>query len=97
MHTKEEWKSRTIYQLLTDRFFRTDGSTAECSDLHAYCGGSWKGIENQLDYISGMGFDAIWISPIPENMGNDYHGYAALNWYEVNPMFGTSDDLKSMV
>ena len=50
-HTKEEWRSRTIYQLLTDRFNRNDGSSQGCGDLHAYCGGTWKGIENKLDYI----------------------------------------------
>mmetsp|Transcript_19800 Transcript_19800/g.14552 ORF Transcript_19800/g.14552 Transcript_19800/m.14552 type:complete len:117 (+) Transcript_19800:1-351(+) len=44
-----------------------------------------------------MGFDAIWISPIPENLGNDYHGYAGLNWYNINPYFGTEEDLKSLV
>lgn len=97
LHTLEEWRSRIIYQLITDRFARTDGSTQPCADLSAYCGGSWKGIEDQLDYIKGMGFDAIWISPIPENLNNDYHGYAALNWNNVNPHFGTSADLKSMV
>ena len=45
-----------------------------------YCGGTWKGIENNLDYIAGMGFDAIWISPHINNKGNDYHGYGGLNW-----------------
>ena len=74
---------------MTDRYWRTDGSTQPCNDLHKYCGGSFKGIKNQLDYIKNLGFDAIWISPIPENMGDDYHGYAALNWNEVNPNFGT--------
>eukprot|EP00343_Euplotes_focardii_P004097 CAMPEP_0205815078 /NCGR_PEP_ID=MMETSP0205-20121125/20537_1 /ASSEMBLY_ACC=CAM_ASM_000278 /TAXON_ID=36767 /ORGANISM="Euplotes focardii, Strain TN1" /LENGTH=393 /DNA_ID=CAMNT_0053100407 /DNA_START=138 /DNA_END=1316 /DNA_ORIENTATION=- len=44
-----------------------------------------------------MGFDSIWISPVPENFGNDYHGYAALNWYKINPYFGTADEFKSMV
>ena len=44
-----------------------------------------------------MGFDAIWISPIPENKGDDYHGYAGLNWYNVNPNFGDSQDLKDFV
>jgi len=68
-HDKSEWKSRTIYQLLTDRFWRSNGSTAPCADLHHYCGGTFQGIEDQLDYIKGMGFDAIWISPIPENYG----------------------------
>jgi alpha-amylase len=42
--TAAEWKSRTIYQLLTDRFARTDGSTQGCADLHNYCGGTFKGI-----------------------------------------------------
>lgn len=96
-HTKEEWKSRTIYQLLTDRFWRTDGSTQGCPDIHKYCGGTWKGIEDQLDYIKGMGFDAIWISPMPENYGDDYHGYGALNWYNPNPHFGDANSLKSMI
>ena len=92
-----EWKSRSIYQIITDRFWRDDDSTENNCDLHTYCGGTWKGIEKNLDYITGMGFDAIWISPIPENLGNDYHGYAALNWFNVNPHFGTEDDLKDLV
>ena len=44
-----------------------------------------------------MGFDAIWISPIPENYGDDYHGYGALDWYKVNPHFGTEQDLKNLI
>lgn len=96
-HNKDEWKSRTIYQLLTDRFWRDDGSTQPCSDIGKYCGGTFKGIQDKLDYIKGMGFDAIWISPIPENFGNDYHGYGALNWYNVNPHFGDEQGLKDMI
>lgn len=30
---KEEWKKRSIYQLLTDRFARNDGSQNGCGDL----------------------------------------------------------------
>jgi glycosidase len=36
-----------------------------------------------------LGFDAIWISPISKNKVDDYHGYAALNWNEINEHFGT--------
>jgi alpha-amylase len=36
-----------------------------------------------------MGFDAIWISPIPHNAEPDYHGYGALDWEKVNEHFGT--------
>jgi alpha-amylase len=91
------WKQRTVYQLLTDRYARTDGDTSNCDDLHHYCGGTFKGIENHLDYIQGMGFDAIWISPVPENTDGDYHGYAAKNWEKINDHFGTEDELKSLV
>ena len=87
---KDQWRGKTIYQLLTDRFWRTDGNTAPCKDLRVYCGGTFKGISDKLDYIKGMGFDAIWISPIPENKGQDYHGYAALDWEKINSHFGTS-------
>jgi len=97
-HTASEWKSRTIYQVLTDRFAsETSSSWSACSDLSKYCGGTWAGIESKLDYIAGMGFNAIWISPMPENMGNDYHGYAFLDLYTLNSHFGSLDDLKSLV
>ena len=51
--TPADWQTRSIYQLLTDRFARTDGSTtAACDPATAgYCGGSWQGIITQLDYI----------------------------------------------
>ena len=38
---KADWKGRTIYQLLTDRFAKTNGDTSPCSNLGDYCGGSW--------------------------------------------------------
>lgn len=95
--TTEDWKSRTIYQLLTDRFARTDGSTAQCNNLSGYCGGSYQGVINNLDYIAGMGFDAIWISPIPKNQDNGYHGYWATDFNSLNDNFGSSQDLQDLV
>ncbi len=32
-------------------------------------------IESQLDYIQGMGFNTVWISPVVENTEGGYHGY----------------------
>ena len=93
--TKEEWKSRTIYQIITDRFARTQ-DTGEC-DLYKYCGGNYQGIIDKLDYIKGMGFDAIWLSPIVENSEDSYHGYHYTNFYKLNPHFGTEDDFKALV
>lgn len=75
------WSKQSIYQLMTDRFARTDGSlTAECNTSEGpYCGGSWKGIIQKLDYIQGMGFTAIWISPIVKQLeGDTIDGYVVL-------------------
>ncbi|ORY77381.1 glycoside hydrolase superfamily [Protomyces lactucae-debilis] len=101
-----EWKSRSIYQIVTDRFAP---STAEdearlgpCNPGYLQgqiCGGTWQGIIRKLDYIQGMGFDAIWISPITKNIedqtdyGYAYHGYWPEDLYSINPHFGTPDDL----
>ena len=95
-HTKEEWKARAIYQLLTDRFATTDGSSPSCN-LSQYCGGTFKGIINKLDYIKGMGFDAIWISPVVTNTEGSYHGYHLTNLYTINSHFGTAEELKQLV
>lgn len=79
--TAAEWKSRAVYQILTDRYYRSNGNTTKCTALNMFCGGDFKGIQQNLNYIKGMGFDAIWISPIPQNeYPYDYHGYGALNW-----------------
>jgi alpha-amylase len=97
-----DWRSRSVYQILTDRFALADGSSPSCSNLNDYCGGTWQGIINKLDYIQNMGFTAIWISPVTEqvqgltNDGNSYHGYWQKNLYGLNSKFGTADDLKNL-
>lgn len=60
------WQSRNIYFVLTDRIARsaTDGGGGSCGNLGDYCGGTFKGLEGKLDYIRGMGFNAIWITPV---------------------------------
>jgi alpha-amylase len=93
----EDWKKRSIYQVLTDRFAQDNDNTNACGDLSNYCGGTYKGMINNLDYIQGMGFDAIWISPIVKNMDGGYHGYWATNWEDVNEHFGSKQDLKDLV
>jgi len=94
--TKEEWKTRSIYQLITDRFARSNSDTSGC-DLSKYCGGTFRGIINNLDYIQDMGFNAIWISPILENTANGYHGYHMKSLYNINPFFGTEQDFINLV
>jgi alpha-amylase len=95
--TTEEWKKMSIYQIITDRFSRTDGSSQDCPDLTKYCGGTWVGIKNQIDYISNMGFDAIWISPVWKNLPDSYHGYSIIDLNKLNDFFGSDQDFKDMI
>ena len=97
IHTKEEWKSRSIYQLLTDRFASTDDKIKDCTNLDNYCGGTFKGIIQHLDYIAGMGFNAIWISPPLKNKPGSYHGYHNIDLYSINDNFGTAQELKDLI
>ena len=97
-HTKEEWKSRSIYQLLTDRFAKDGEDKREkCQNLKDYCGGTFKGIQMNLDYIAGMGFGAIWISPPLKNKDGSYHGYHNIDLFSINENFGTKDELKELI
>ncbi|EME45676.1 glycoside hydrolase family 13 protein [Dothistroma septosporum NZE10] len=103
--TLDDWRTRVVYQVLTDRFSRAHGSThGECNFVDGrYCGGSWKGISERLDYIEGMGFDAVWISPVVAQLtastgdGESYTGYWAQDLYALNPSFGTEDDLRDLI
>ncbi|KAK8844591.1 hypothetical protein IAR55_006438 [Kwoniella newhampshirensis] len=100
--TKDEWRSRSIYQLITDRFAPPSDNTPCALGDRSYCGGTWQTVISKLDYIQGMGFDAIWISPTALNLegfteyGEAYHGYWTADPTKLNPHFGTDSDLKAL-
>ena len=111
------WRGRRIYQLLTDRFAYANNanSSSHCGpngtgtcNMNLYNGGTFQGIIDHLDYIANMGFDAIWISPIPrqyegkyEGQYEAYHGYWQIdvtnNFSNVNPHYGTPQDLQNLI
>ncbi|CEJ62414.1 hypothetical protein PMG11_10914 [Penicillium brasilianum] len=102
--SRDQWLGRSVYQVVTDRFARSDNSTTAPCDtgLGEYCGGSLRGIINKLDYIQELGFDAIWISPVQSQEStrtadlSAYHGYWPNDLYTINSHFGTSDDLQAL-
>ncbi|OQD86152.1 hypothetical protein PENANT_c008G04192 [Penicillium antarcticum] len=102
--SRDQWLGRSVYQVVTDRFARSDNSTTASCDagLGEYCGGSFQGIINKLDYIQELGFDAVWISPVQSQEStrtadlSAYHGYWPNDLYSVNSHFGTSDDLQAL-
>ncbi|KAJ5753541.1 CAZyme family GH13 [Penicillium nucicola] len=102
--SRDQWLGRSVYQVVTDRFARSDNSTTALCEaaLGEYCGGSLQGIINKLDYIQDLGFDAVWISPVQSQEStltadlSAYHGYWPNDLYSINSHFGTSDDLKKL-
>ena len=102
----DQWRNRSIYQVLTDRFALPSGTiaagtatgtpaTSSC-DLHSYCGGTWQGITQHLDYIQALGFDALWVSPVVDNWPGGYHGYWQRRMHSPNGNFGSFSDLLSL-
>ena len=67
-------------------------------DDYARHGGDIRGIINKLDYISEMGFTALWSSPLLENdmPEQSYHGYAITDFYQVDPRFGTLEEYREL-
>jgi len=96
-HYKYKSLCKLSLQILTDRFAKDTDDSSPCSDLSEYCGGTFQGIIRKLDYIQGLGVNAIWISPIPEQTDNGYHGYWQKNIQNINPHFGTAEDLQQLV
>jgi len=95
--TKLEWKSRSIYQLLIDRYHGGKNTTEKCTDLSKYCGGTFKGLKENLNHIKNLGFNAIWISPIVKNTPDSYHGYHLISLESLNEHFGSEEDLKELI
>lgn len=97
-----------IYLVTPDRFANGDPSNDEFADMPdkpdrkdkaARHGGDIKGIENQLGYISDLGFTAIWLNPVIENdmKEGSYHGYAATDFYKVDRRFGTNEEYVNFI
>ncbi|HLZ86422.1 MAG TPA: alpha-amylase family glycosyl hydrolase, partial [Puia sp.] len=70
-----------------------------------YQGGKFAGIQQQLDYIKGLGAGAIWLSPVLKNLPWDvhsYHGYGIHDFLRADPNFAqdktkADDELRALV
>lgn len=76
------------------------------TDKGFYQGGDLKGLTERLDYIKGLGTTSIWMAPLFKNQpvqgtGKDasagYHGYWITDFTQVDPHFGTNQDLKNLI
>jgi len=100
-----EGREEFIYFLLVDRFHddaprQPTAGPARSQGIvtpDTFYGGTLKGVEQHLDYIGGLGCTALWLSPIFENNPDAYHGYNINNYLDVDPHFGTKQDLIDLV
>jgi len=104
-NSTREWREEFIYFLLVDRFHDDSARTPVSQSGRSrgvqvpdgFYGGKIKGITQQLDYMANLGCTAIWLSPIFENNAGAYHGYNINNYLNVDPHFGTKQDLIDLV
>ena len=57
--------------------------------------GDLKGIEEKLDYLVYMGFNAIWLNPFYESPFRDA-GYDITDFYKVAERYGTNEDFEKL-
>jgi glycosidase len=105
LNLTREWHEEFIYFLMVDRFHDDTsrqpvlGSNRSQGVLTPddFYGGKIRGITRNLDYVAGLGCTAIWLSPIFENNQKSYHGYDINNYLNIDPRFGTKQDLIDLV
>jgi glycosidase len=62
-------------------------------------GGTLPGIRSKLDYLQDLGVTALWIGPVFRQRPDldTYHGYGIQHFLDVDPRFGTRQDLRDLV
>lgn len=80
----EETDAFNWYEIFVYSFQDSDGNGI----------GDLNGVRQRLDYIADMGFDGIWLMPIMPSPS--YHKYDVTDYYAVDPLYGTVDDLKAL-
>lgn len=64
-----------------------------------WCGGTLDGLSSKLGYLQRLGITALWISPVFKQVPfrDSYHGYGIQHFLEVDPHFGTREELRDLV
>ncbi|CAG0912742.1 unnamed protein product [Notodromas monacha] len=83
----EWWQGPSpIYQIYPKSFQDSNGDGI----------GDLKGIQKRLGYLQRLGIKTVWLSPIYQSPMKD-NGYDISNFKQVDPVFGTLEDFKSLV
>lgn len=90
--------NESIYDLLVDRFNNGLGSNdfdVDTQDLNAFNGGDFAGIVNRLQHIIDMQFTTVSIGPVFKTA--TYDGKQVLDYGQIEPHFGTDEELKELI
>ncbi|GAB4402124.1 MAG: alpha-amylase family glycosyl hydrolase [Anaerolineales bacterium] len=79
------WRTAVFYEIFVRSFYDTNDDGI----------GDFNGIAAKLDYLEELGVNAIWLMPI--HPSPSYHGYDVLDYYAVNPEYGSMDDFKNLL
>jgi oligo-1,6-glucosidase len=80
------WKSAVVYQIYPRSFADSNGDGT----------GDIPGIISRLDYLAELGVDVVWLSPVYRSPMDD-NGYDISDYQDVDPLFGTLDDLDELI
>lgn len=112
------WDNANVYFMLTDRFNNGDKSNDHSygrkfdgkDEVGTWHGGDFKGVTEKLDYIKSLGMNAIWVTPIVEQVHGfigggaqgsfpfyGYHGYWALDFTKIDKNLGSEEDFQRFI
>ena len=80
------WKQTVIYQIYPRSFCDSNGDGI----------GDLPGILSRLDYLEKLGIGAIWLSPVFCSPQDD-NGYDISNYQDIDPIFGTLEDMDRLI
>ncbi len=80
------WKHAVVYQIYPRSFQDSNGDGI----------GDLKGIMERLPYLEKLGIDAIWLSPVCRSPQDD-NGYDISDYQDIDPMFGTLEDMEELI
>lgn len=83
---RDWWKKSVVYQIYPRSFQDSNGDGI----------GDIPGIIKRLEYLSELGIDVIWLSPVYRSPQDD-NGYDISDYQDIDPMFGTMEDMEELI
>ena len=80
------WQDAVVYQVYVRSFADSDGDGV----------GDLPGITAHLPHVAELGADAVWLTPFYRSPMAD-HGYDVADYCDVDPLFGSVEDLDALL